>query len=108
VKITFQVTQEDIAAGLMRDCEHCPIANAMKRKFPNALDVTASDDELYLRLPGGRSYDAQRLLARTPAPAVNFISRFDEGLAVEPFEFEVEFRDLAANGAYYLAANGAY
>ena len=82
----IQVTAEDIVVGRQRmghawdASQNCPIALAVKRAT-NAPKVRVSTQWIY-----GWG-DAVNL----PPHAMAFISRFDRGEAVEPFEFEFKY-----------------
>lgn len=41
MKVTIEVTEKDIAAGIAGDCWECPVALAINRCFPNASSVLA-------------------------------------------------------------------
>lgn len=78
MKLRIHVTAEDIAAGTRRDCETCPIAQALMRQ--GFTDVSVSADSI---LFGPYWQPASDRVA-------DFIHEFDEGLPVEPFDFDVE------------------
>ena len=83
MKITIDVTAEDIAAGDC-DCESCPIALAINRAVPHALAEVGSD---FINIyPNGVLVQCE-----TPMEASQFISDFDRQLIpVQPFSFELE------------------
>lgn len=79
MKHTITVTQEDISEGLAIDCERCPIARAIARKFPehrvNVLgDVVIIGREFY-NLPG---------------ECAIFVHHFDNLRPVKPFSFTLD------------------
>lgn len=74
------VTKEDIADGRAFTCTKCPVALAMSRAFGMPIYV------------GPTSWGAFKdggPIGRTPELAAEFMTRFDVGLPVQPFEFEV-------------------
>lgn len=82
--VRIEVTSDDITRGKAYSSNNCPIALAAKR----SIDC----DELYityeLRIYGGRN-----LVAVVPLPKVarTFAQRFDYGLPVKPFSFEISY-----------------
>lgn len=80
MRLHVEVTAEDIAAGEKGNCYACPIALAASRAAGRPIRV-----DLGSLLPWGR-----RELILLPAPATDFISRFDAGFHVEPFGFDVD------------------
>lgn len=79
VEMKIEVTQEDISNGIPDDCDYCPIALAAKRAGMESVlvynsRIIARDEEVDAPL----SIRARR-----------FVRRFDAGLRVKPFNFEV-------------------
>jgi hypothetical protein len=74
---TVYVTPEDVAAGVRRSNARCPVARAVHRQF-------------------GR--DKAVLYDRLPEVARHFIGRFDAGLDVGPFTFDVGAADVVTPG----------
>jgi hypothetical protein len=87
MKVRIRVTQEDIDRG-GEGSHTCPIALAVRRALPE-LDQP--------RVCSGRIYLDADLIATVmlPAEAQDFIGRYDNALAVEPFEFELDLEDVA-------------
>ncbi len=78
----IQVTQEDINQGVRQECEKCPIALAVIRAIgPQAATMRISVDDAWVDI-GEESWCLPRSAAR-------FVSDFDSGKAVTPFEFEL-------------------
>jgi hypothetical protein len=92
MKITVQVTQEDIADGERYACCECPVALALKRATGREWFVTG----VFLNLlkPGQSFTDsgvaAVELTLDTPQEVKTFIHAFDENDPVKPFTFEIE------------------
>jgi hypothetical protein len=87
--LTVNVTQEDIDAGVAKDCRRCPVAKALARAL-NSVVAHASDNILAsLTLIGGRFYCDQIV----PAPPVvaDFVRRFDAGQPISPFTFPIDW-----------------
>jgi hypothetical protein len=78
MKIT--VTQEDIDTGWHSDCSNCPIARAAKR-VPELGACAVSPTTIRSHLTGQMYY--------LPEEAQRFVNRFDLGLKVGPFEFDL-------------------
>ena len=73
-RLVLTVTAEDIATGVARDSEFCPIANAASRRFPDYYWVEVAGEGM---TAGGLDWVATERTAQ-------FIERFDEGRAVQP------------------------
>lgn len=86
MKTTINVTQEEIYGGVRGDCERCPIALAIQRCVPNVRTVSVCDSEIEIGLWGIPSMSVND----PPSEAVDFIRKFDNGLDVSPFSFEIE------------------
>jgi hypothetical protein len=78
--VKIYVTQDDINKGERQQCHLCPIARAVA----DALGVHSRLVEVtsYGIRAGGAHY-------KLPLDARDFMYAFDEGLTVEPFEFEL-------------------
>lgn len=77
------VTAEDIAAGRQSEPSDCPIALAIARVFGERVLVCPE------RLMSIEPYPELQL----PAKVADFINRFDDGLEVAPFEFELPLEE---------------
>ena len=77
MKIT--VTQDDIDNGIRRSCRDCPIALALRRRFPSA-DIHV--DGYGIAIEDGRAF--------VPLLARRFADDFDNGRPVCPFELEID------------------
>ena len=75
--ITVHVTQEDIYSGIRASRTRCPVALAISRVLPDVAVGSASV------VTTGNGY------AMLPSAAIVFVDRFDRGLSVEPFSFEL-------------------
>ena len=85
-----KVNNDHIQYGVKRNCEKCPIALALQDEFPyHAIEV--GDDGVTI---GADYYDL-------PEIAQDFISDFDDGMSVQPFEFmlDMETKKTAAEAA---------
>lgn len=81
----FQVIQEDINNGIKCSPRQCPIAQCIKRTYPDRLINIGTDD---VSIAEGR-YE-KGTLTELPLIARQFIDNFDKGLEVSPFEFELD------------------
>jgi hypothetical protein len=84
-KVTIRVTKEDIETGRRGACGFCPIAFAVRRET-NCHDVWVYDLTIDIK----QHEHGQIAEYRTPFDAQRFMLDFDDGLAVKPFEFEME------------------
>jgi len=84
MKRTVTVLQDDIDQGYPCDTQKCPVARAVRRDL--------ADLFLYgvVSVTGGTIYFGVGRYLLTPAPVADFVDRFDRGLPVEAFKFEVE------------------
>jgi hypothetical protein len=89
MRITIDVTADDIANGVRGRCSTCPVALAVRR------------------VPGLEKWEVGGMSAfygassfPLPCAASRFIMDFDGGRPVEPFSFEVDVPDE------YLTATG--
>jgi len=73
------VTQKHIDAGMRKDCERCPVALALIDAHVSFYGISSTRVH---------SFKEPRIL-ELPDVATAFIHRFDDGEAVEPFEFEL-------------------
>lgn len=86
MKLTVNVTQEDIDKGTRWSNLNCPIARALGHAIGGYLPVVG------LKMISMRhDIDLSRSEhALTPELAAAFIRAFDEGLSVQPFSFKLE------------------
>jgi hypothetical protein len=82
MEIKVIVSQEDIAKGVKRDPDNCPIACAIKRMGYTDVSVAA----LGVYFWSGDTYYSLAL----PQEATIFITRFDKDFSVAPFSFNLE------------------
>jgi hypothetical protein len=77
------VTADHIARGVRECCDNCPAALALQDAFPHHF-VEVSDGMASIRRWGEAA-----VVVDLPPAAKRFVSRFDAGDEVEPFEFEL-------------------
>jgi nitrate/TMAO reductase-like tetraheme cytochrome c subunit len=77
---TVNVTSADIAKGVRHNCDKCPVALALARRF-NMNDCTAAASYLFATTIG---------VVRTPEKVYKFMKAFDRGQQVKPFRFTFE------------------
>lgn len=82
----IEVTAEDIARGKRGNACHCPIALAAERAGMRHVKVDL--DSIGEKFTGG----CWGRWSYLPVDACEFVDRFDKGLPVEPFAFEIETR----------------
>lgn len=81
--LKIQITQQDIVNGIPEKEDKCPIALALLRQGYKHVEVY--DDYISCQ---NTNLDIEYF--HTPFEAAEFISKFDEGKEVNPFEFEAE------------------
>ena len=94
----IEVQQQDILKGARQDCNLCPVARAIARKFPDAgiVGVTPGRAHLRFRLPDETIFFSAKL----PRSATRFIRAFDEGIKhVVPFNFMLNLQHENNYGA---------
>jgi hypothetical protein len=72
------VSAEDIANGIKGDATNCAIALALKK---------ISDEDVEVEVPGVMLGSVRYTL---PKEAEEFVDKFDNGMGVEPIEFDME------------------
>lgn len=87
------VAKADIDEGVCGDGELCPVAIALTRTLNRNVVVEDSDISVYK--PSGMSLE-QRI--PTPRIVKDFINKFDAGMPVEPFEFELDVEGVEVDG----------
>ena len=77
MKYKIEITQEDIDRGMRGRSDFCPVALALRRKWPEA--------EM-----GCFACDLGNRLVLVPELVSKFVEDFDSGKPVKPFTFEIE------------------
>lgn len=82
MKIKISVTKDHIRSGFTKSCYMCPIALAMK---------AAGLESVLVAPVSGLAWKFNGTVHRAPTTMelASFIFNFDNGVAVEPFEFEL-------------------
>ncbi len=80
------VTEKDIQKGEAACCNRCPVALALHRELGAEYFVGLLIGSGWVAFVADRGEDSLRL----PVSCGDFAFRFDCGLAVEPFEFELD------------------
>lgn len=83
----INVTQKDIDGGLVCVCSRCPVALATMRAF-NSPHVEVRGTIQVLTKQGEVVFQSS-MIEDTMPTAHEFIERFDGGLDVSPFSFEI-------------------
>lgn len=97
MRLTIDVTENDIRMGRKENEAHCPVARAAKRalreKKVKGYTVTVPDPN-YILLDDAKGWEGIRV--PLPAKAQKFISTFDtEGKkAVKPFTFTINVKEI--------------
>lgn len=84
MKLTVTVTAEHIQRGKRLDCARCPIALATRPLLVGCEEVEVFATHVEIRVAPGDLVHTQ-----LPHEASLFVARFDGGLYVEPFTFEM-------------------
>ena len=85
-KVKINVTKEDIKTGLRNNCDKCPVALAIVRKFKSELVFVGH--RAWYAIDG----KGNKVGGDLPIKAQEFIVKFDRGAFVSPFTFMVEAR----------------
>lgn len=80
--VTVEVTQEDIDEGSI-NCEWCPIALALKRRFGIMPRIRVSENYIHI----------DEAMIPTPDEAAEFILDFDTERVVVPISFPLDIPD---------------
>lgn len=87
MKCKVCITKKDIQKATSA-VDNCPIALAIRRRFPDTVCVSVQDNGLFFRRVNGGdtliTYDENNSLAI-------FIRDFDAGKKVKPFHFFIEY-----------------
>ena len=87
MEVTIKVTQDHINEGLINNPKCCPIALAFKEQASGC--ISTSVEKLILEWEDDNH---KKYAAMLPADALKFVSDFDNGIDVNPFEFEINYR----------------
>lgn len=85
---TINVTAEHIASGKKSDCGECPIALAIKEVVKDEVEVGVGTAAVTFQHLDSGEYHTEYL----PLVATGFITGFDHGCPVVPFNFELPIR----------------
>ena len=80
--MTIKVEQEHIDKGKMNECERCPIALAIMSVTGCWAHVRHYAVDL--------DTDHGTMWCLLPKEAIRFIKKFDKGLPVDPFSFDID------------------
>ena len=99
--MVVEVTEEDIAEGLVRSSQHCPIARAVSRISGVDGDVSVGSSIVaiwqYMQPEGSLGPVRRRTLFVLPEKAQEFIDQFDDGKPVAPMTIELTEYPESAN-----------
>ena len=82
----IQVTQEHITNGRQKWCQLCPVALALGEALGTEVSITCTDFRIV-----SPPKTARKRHFKLPENVMLFISDFDCGRPVQPFEFELAF-----------------
>jgi hypothetical protein len=104
--VTIRVTHHDINCGMRKDCQRCPVANAIRRVLK---------DGEWLEVEKYRVTFSSGWVARLPEKPSKFIESFDfpvmanfKECPVEPFEFKMNLPFSLLNDAAKAELGGEY
>lgn len=84
---TLKITNKNILEGEKANPQNCAIARAIKNKMKKKIqDVSVLPSHVSIQI------DNKMFIAPMPKEGINFIKRFDHGLAVNPFELNLKFK----------------
>jgi len=88
MKYNVKVTNKNILDGEKANPQNCAIAKALKNKFKNRLkDISVLPSHIAISFK-----DSTELFASMPKEGVEFIKRFDRGLAVNRIKLQLNFK----------------
>ncbi len=83
--IIIKITEEDIKQGIKGDCENCPMARAVSRRFPE-YHIDVSGISVFIRDNLSGKTITQYKLSH---PAARYIRNFDFGIDTRPATFRL-------------------
>jgi hypothetical protein len=86
-RIAVNVTRDHIVRGSRGQFDRCPVALAILELLPERSLAVVDPYEIYVELLDSGVY----YRAKSPGEVCEFMIAFDEGEAVSPFSFDVEF-----------------
>ena len=96
MNINLNVTNKNIRDAKVADPSNCPIAKALKRSVKGLKQVYVYGRNAHIVVKkGNRNVRYSTDLAKE---ASKFVSRFDAGLAVLPFKFNLNFKKAVGVG----------
>lgn len=89
MKLTIQITADDIAQGMPDNCSACPVALAVNRALHGWW--ASSVGKLYVTIVRGRHHEPK--MADLPTDLMAFIRAFDAGAPLPPLadSYTLEF-----------------
>jgi hypothetical protein len=84
--VIIEVRQDHIDKGLKKNCHSCPVALAVKEKFPNWRQISINGFDLYHGY-----FDIK--CVELPVKVYNFVGNFDSGRPVKPFKFKIKINE---------------
>lgn len=84
---TINITEKNIFEGEKANPQNCAIARAIKSKMKKKIqEISVLPTQVVLKM------DKKIFIAEMPKHGLNFIKRFDRGLAVNAFELNLKFK----------------
>lgn len=84
-RVKFQVTDQIIKNACQADSRHCMIAEAIAAKLPHVRNISV--DMMNIRWSDPKT--GWRYIYMAPKPTQHALIRYDMGLEIKPFDFEV-------------------
>jgi hypothetical protein len=83
----INIKEKNIMQGEKANPQNCAIARALKEQYKKELkNISVLPSHVVLELKKGT------YTATMPKEGINFIKRFDRGLAVNPFDLKLRFK----------------
>lgn len=92
MRVRFEVTEDDIQQGVKDDPCFCPIALSVKRGLGLRGKKAESLEIAYNTFSVEGPDESRAHLGSLPQPAAEFLEQFDEGEWIDPFAFDMDFR----------------
>jgi hypothetical protein len=96
MKLTFNITKNNIKNGKQADPANCAIARAVKNNIKNKglklKRVSVLPNDITIKYFNEKTKRNRTISANMPNSGFQFIKAFDSGYKVQPFKLELNFK----------------
>jgi hypothetical protein len=89
MKLRIKVTKSHIDVGRIGSVDYCPIGVAINSEIHEDYYAYVLEEEIKIFNRSEEKHDSLVGLIHLPRSARRFIARFDKGLTVKPFSFDL-------------------